>query len=111
MLGTIGLALVQFRNVIERQREFGLMRAIGFSKSQLSKLVLHENAVLLWLGMGAGILSALFATLPHYFVGSASIPWVSLTVMLAAIIIVGLVAARIASQMINRLPLLESLRS
>lgn len=110
LLGTIGLAVVQFRNVIERRREFGLMRAVGFAQSKLARLVLFENASLLLFGLGVGIVSAVFATLPHYLIGSASIPWVPLAVMLGAIAVVGLLSGRLASGLISRIPLLESLR-
>ncbi len=110
LLGTFGLAVVQVRNVVERKQELGLMRAVGFSSRKLSQLVLLENASLLMFGLGAGIVSAIFATLPHYFVGSASVPWLPLFVMLALIGVVGILSGRLAARMIGRLPFLESLR-
>lgn len=110
LLGTLGLAVVEVRNVVERKQELGLLRAVGFSKAKLSKLVLLENASLLLFGLGTGIVSAIFATLPHYFIGSASVPWLPLFVMLTLIGIVGILSGRLAARLIGRLPLLESLR-
>ncbi len=111
LLGTFGLGAVQIRNVIERKRELGLMRAVGFARDQLSKMVLLENAWLLILGMATGIVSAIFATLPHYLIGSASVPWLQLAIMFATIALVGLLSGLFASRLISKLPLLESLRA
>ena len=110
LLGTFGLATVQIRNVVERQRELGLMRAIGFSRQKLSRMVLSENSWLLGLGMLTGIVSALFATLPHLLVGSASMPWGQLLIMFGMIALVGVVTGFAASRVISRMPLLQSLR-
>ena len=110
LLGTFGLAAVQIRNVVQRQGELGLMRAIGFGAGRLTRLILIENAFLLLAGLLVGILSAACATIPHFVVGNASVPWLELLAMFLVIAIVGLVVSWIASTRINRLPLLESLR-
>ena len=47
LLGTFGLAVVQIRSVVERQKELGVMRSVGLSRGQLSWMVLLENAWLL----------------------------------------------------------------
>ncbi len=111
LLGTFGLAAVQIRSVLERKKELGLMRAVGFSRSKLAAMVLMENAWLLMLGLAVGIGAALFTTVPHWFVGSASIPWRDLAVMFVGIILVGLLASWIGSRVISKMPLLDSLRS
>ena len=110
LLGTFGLAAVQIRSVLERRSELGLLQAVGFSRQQLSRMVLVENAWLLMMGMGIGIGSALFTTLPHYFVGGANVPWVDLAIMFSVILIVGLAASWVTSGLIARMPLIESLR-
>ena len=38
LLGTIGLAVSQFRSVLERRRELAVMRALGFTRGTLSKV-------------------------------------------------------------------------
>lgn len=110
LLGTIGLAAVQVRSVLERKQELGLMRAVGFQLGQLSQLVMLENAWLLFTGLAVGIGSAMLTTLPHWLVGAASVPWLALLAIFASIGIVGLLAGWIASRNIGRVPLLESLR-
>lgn len=111
LLGTFGLAAVQIRSVLERRKELGLMQAVGFSRTKLASMVLMENAWLLTLGLGCGVAAALFTTLPHWLVGTASIPWKDLGLMFAAIVAVGLLASWIGSRLISRMPLLESLRA
>ena len=110
LLGTFGLAAVQVRSVLERRQELGLMRAVGFKRSKLSLMVLLENAWLLWLGLSVGIAAALFTTVPHWFVGTATVPWIPLALMFSGIVGVGLIAGWLASRVISKLPLLGSLR-
>ena len=110
LLGTFGLAIVQIRSVLERQQELGLMRSVGFRLSQLNRLILMENAWLLFVGLLVGIGSALITTLPHYLVGGASIPWVDLSILFLLITIFGLLSAWLASRSISKVPLIESLR-
>ena len=111
ILGTFGLAAVQLRGVLERKKELGLLRAVGFSQQRLGRLVLLENGFLLLTGLGVGIGAALFTTLPHWLMGNAAVPWSELAAMFAAILIVGLMASFFASRQIFKLPLLESLRT
>ncbi len=110
LLGTFGLAAVQWRSVLERQSELGLMQAVGFSRVQLGRMILIENAWLLSMGMAIGVGSALVTTLPHYWVGGATVPWLALFLTFAVIMVIGLVAARGATGLIARMPLVESLR-
>ncbi len=110
LLGTFGLAAVQIRNVLERQKELGLMRSAGFSLRRLSWLVLLENIWLLLVGLAVGLGSALVTTLPHYFAGGASIPWMELAMLFVLILLFGLLSAAMASRITGRLPLIQSLR-
>ncbi|MHB8903022.1 MAG: FtsX-like permease family protein, partial [Thermoguttaceae bacterium] len=110
LLGTIGLAAVQLRNVLERRRELALLRAVGFRPSALGWLVLLENSLLLLAGLGCGILAATVAVLPHLLAGTAAVPVQSLALMLLAILSVGLLASLLAVRATLRAPLIASLR-
>lgn len=110
LLGTFGLATVQLRNIFERRGELALMRAAGFRLSQLARLVLLENGLLLLAGLGVGVLSALVAVLPHLLLGGAGVPWASLAVMLAVVLLVGLLAGLAAVRATLRAPLASALR-
>ncbi len=111
LLGTFGLAAVQFRNVMERRRELALMRAIGFRRAVLGRLVMLENVLLLMGGLGCGVLAALAAVLPHLFAGGASIPWGFLAGTLLLVLAVGLLAGLSAVRAAVRTPLLAALRN
>ena len=111
LLGTFGLAAVQVRSVLERRAELGLMQAVGFSRLQVGRMVLIENSCLLLVGMVIGVGSALFATLPHYWVGGATVPWLALSTMFTVILLVGLVTSWITTSWIASLSLLDSLRT
>ena len=110
LLGTFGLAAVQLRSVLERKKELALMQAVGFGRAQLSRMILLENVWLLATGLAIGLVAALFSTLPHWLIGSASIPWLDLVVIFVAIALAGLLSAWLASRSVARMPLLESLR-
>jgi ABC-type antimicrobial peptide transport system permease subunit len=111
LLGTLGLAAVQFRNVIERRRELAVMRAVGFRRAVLGRLVMLENSLLLLGGLGCGVLAALAAVLPHLLAGGASIPWRFLAGTLLLVLAVGLLAGLSAVRAAVRTPLLAALRN
>ncbi|MCF8378771.1 MAG: ABC transporter permease [Bacteroidales bacterium] len=64
LLGTIGLAIVLFRSILERKQEIALFRAIGFSKTKIRKHIIIEYMILLLTGIVIGFISAVIATLP-----------------------------------------------
>lgn len=110
LLGTIGLATVMLRNVLERRSELALLRAVGFRDANVSLLVLWENACLLIWGLGAGTLSALLAMSPHLTTTGADVPWRGLLLMLAAVLVIGMAAALVAVREAVRTPIVATLR-
>lgn len=110
MLGTFGLAAVQLRNILERRRELGVLRAVGFPTRQLARMLASENLILLGSGLAAGITAALITTLPHWFFGKASIPWLALGIMFLLIAAIGTGTSWLASRRVFRTPLLDALR-
>ena len=110
LLGTLGLAAVMLRNVLERRREMALLRAAGYRGSDLAKLVLAENSVLLLGGLASGGLSALLAISPA-LISRGLAPGASLVLILAGVVVVGLTASVVAVLAIVRAPVLAGLRS
>ncbi len=110
LLGTLGLAVVMVRNVLERRGELALLQAVGFAERSISKLILSENAFLLLFGVGVGCCAALISVTPHLLSGAADPPWVSLGATLAIIIVVGLLAGALAATVSLKTPLLSGLR-
>ena len=110
LLGTFGLALILFRNILERRGELATLRAFGFRRQLLSRMLFLESCFLLAVGMLIGIVAGLVAIL-----GSQghlpSFPWVSLTITLLFIFSFGIIANAIAVAVALRSPLLSTLKS
>lgn len=109
LLGVLGLSVVLLRNVWERRSELALLRALGYRLGTLNRLVFVENALLLLLGLGAGVVAALIAVAPHV-AGGGSVPWGRLAAMLGAVLVVGLLAAGAAVVASVRTPIVQGLR-
>ena len=110
LLGTFGLALVLFRNIIERRGELATLRAFGFRRRLLSRMLFLESCFLLVIGMFIGIaagLAAILASQGHL----PSFPWFSLTITLLFIFGFGIIANAVAVAVALRSPLLSTLKS
>ena len=125
LLGTLGLALVLFRNIIERRRELAALRAFGFRRQFLSRMLFLENCFLLTVGMLIGIVAGLAAILTSQWYLRAfpwlsltiilehlrALPWLSLTITLLSIFVFGIIANAVAAALALRSPLLSTLKS
>jgi len=110
VLGTLGLATVLLRNVLERRRELALLRAIGYNASHFALMVLTENAFLVCCGILTGALCAMLAIGPAFVLRGGHIPVLSLWLLLA-VFVTGLMASLAATIAALRAPLLPSLRA
>lgn len=111
VLGTLGLGIVLLRNVLERRAELATMRAFGFRRGTLSRMVLAENAALLTEGIVIGAVAGLVAALPNLLAGGEGIPWLSLGATLALVFAVGMTASLLAVAGTLRVPLLPALKA
>ena len=66
ILGTVGLAAVLLRNVLERRKELAVLRAIGYDRADFRVMVLAENSLLLVVGLLTGAACALLAIAPAF---------------------------------------------
>jgi ABC-type antimicrobial peptide transport system permease subunit len=111
LLGTVGLAAVLLRNVLERRREIALLRAVGYQPAHLSWMVIAENALLLGCGLLTGVFCALLAIIPALIARGGRLSVVSLGLLLLAVLVTGLAASVIAVRAVIRSPLIPALRS
>jgi len=110
LLGTVGLAVVLVRNVIERRAELATLRTFGFRRNALSRMVLAENVFLLLVGTAIGSASSLIAVAPRFIGGGFELPWGSLGLILVAVLTVGMASSILAVAGALRVPLLPVLK-
>ena len=111
LLGSIGLGVVVLRNALERRSELALLRAVGFTRGQLRRLLWLEHGGLLALGLACGVLAALVAVFPTLRGNLAAVPWPSLVVTLAALLASGALWIWLAAGLALRGHLLRALRN
>jgi hypothetical protein len=112
LLGTVGLATVVLRNVLERRRELALLGAVGYRRRHFLLMVAAENTLLLSGGLVAGALCAGLAIAPAIAERGGRIPLTSGgALLLFAVFVTGLLSSVVATRAATRGPLLESLRS
>jgi ABC-type antimicrobial peptide transport system permease subunit len=110
LLGTVGLAVVQLRSILERRGELALMRANGFRRGRLLQMIFVENAVLLLGGLVVGCVAAGVALVPQWAPQAAGVPWRSLLGLLGVIGAVGLAAGWLATRSALQAPIVPALR-
>ena len=110
-LGTIGLGVVLLRNVLERTGELATLRAVGFQRSLLSRMLVTESAFLLAVGIVIGTIAALVAVAPHLIDVGGRIPVLSLGATLAIVVAVGVGASTAAASLALRAQLLPTLKA
>ena len=110
LLGTLGLAAVMLRNVLERRGELALLRAVGLGAGRIAALVLTETAFLLAWGLASGTAAALLALWPHLSGRTADAPWVGGSLTLLAVFAAGMLASLWAVRAAVRTPIVATLR-
>ncbi len=111
LIGTIGLAAVLARNVLERQRELGLLGAIGFGPRELRRMVLMESGALVVGGLLLGTLAAGVAIWPAVLERGQAVPVGGLLALLGAVAITGLLASVAAVRMVTSMSITRAIRS
>jgi putative ABC transport system permease protein len=102
LVATLGIVNTLIISVSERQREIGIIRAIGGLRSQIRKMVLLEAVAISIVGLVAGAVAALFNT--YFMVHTVAVvlagytvpfyyPWTMIAVTLPIVVAISLVAA------------------
>jgi putative ABC transport system permease protein len=111
LLGTIGLAAIMFRNVLERRRELAVLRAVGYDARRVSAMIVAEAALLLGTGLAAGAGCAALAVAPAWLGRGGTLPGPGLLGLLLAVAIAGLLSSIVATRAALGGNMLESLRA
>ena len=112
LLGTVGLATVLVRNILERRRELGLLGAVGYRRGDFLLMAAAENTVLVVCGLLAGSVCAGLAIAPAVAERGGRVPLSSgAALLLFSVLVVALLSSIAATAAATRGPLLDSLRA
>ena len=112
LLGTVGLATVLLRNVIERRRELALLGAVGFERRHFLLMAAAEHTVLVASGVASGMVCAAVAVAPAVAERGGGVPLASgALLLLSGVLVVTVLSSLAAMAGATRRPLLEALRA
>jgi hypothetical protein len=111
LLGTVGMAAVLARNVLERRRELGLLGAVGFTPAHLRTLVTAESALIVGSGIAIGTIAALVAVAPALRERATALPFESLGLLLIAVAATGLLASLLAVRVATATRIVEAIKN
>jgi ABC-type antimicrobial peptide transport system permease subunit len=111
ILGTVGLGVSLARNILDRQQEIGILRAIGYQKNSILNMITREHLILLLIGTLTGAISAFVATLPSLLSDFISASWQTAAVIILLIILNGFVWITAITRNSLKRNLMETLRT
>jgi putative ABC transport system permease protein len=111
VLGTVGLASVVLRNVLERRRELALLRASGFTTRALGTTILAEHALIVGAGLATGTVAALIATAPIIAARGGDWPWRAIVILAIAVPAAGLGSSLVATRAALKEKLVDVLKT
>jgi len=91
LLGTIGLAVILARTILERRREISVMQAIGFQSISIFKILVREYFILLVVGVFIGFVTAVVATLPAFLSSNSDASFSTVALVVALILTNGII--------------------
>ena len=112
VIGAVGMAVISIRNVSERKREIGMMRAIGFPRTQVMLSVLLELVVLGLIGLVIGTVNGLIISIGFANMQGSTlvIPWNDIAVYIGFITAIAIAAGAVPGWFASRIPPAEALR-
>ena len=90
ILGTLGLGLSLGRSILDNQATYGVLRAVGFSRHLVLKMIVSSHMLLLFAGTMLGALAAFIAILPVIQGRVIEVAWVDVFLLLGLILLSGL---------------------
>jgi putative ABC transport system permease protein len=119
LVGTAALAVSGTRAVVERRQQIGMLRALGYRRSDVRRMFVLEALFVAGLGAALGLLLGIVLCRNVFAVSffeqfqsgiALVIPWGALAGVLAAALIAALLSALIPAQQASRVTPAEALR-
>jgi ABC-type lipoprotein release transport system permease subunit len=111
LLGTVGLAALLARNVLERRRELALLGAVGFTRAHIRTLVTSESLLLVATGVCIGTVAALVAIAPALVVRASTFPFLNVALLVVSVIATGLLASLAAVRLAASMRVVEAIKT
>jgi putative ABC transport system permease protein len=89
LVGTFGLVVVLWRSIMERRQEIALLKAVGYRRREIRRLVIREYMILLLMGIGTGFVTAIVATLPSILNAHTGTSFTSILIWLVILVVNG----------------------
>jgi putative ABC transport system permease protein len=119
VVGVAAVGVIAMRAVVERRQQIGMLRALGFQKSLVSRAFVIESAIVVVLGVFSGaILGLILAwellTSDDFAdgadLGGFTVPWPVILITLASAIVAALIMAWFPARQAAQVVPAEALR-
>ncbi|NHJ85667.1 MAG: ABC transporter permease [Asgard group archaeon] len=116
IVGVLGLIVVSLRGITERTREIGMMRALGFKRSEVITAVVVEIFAVALVGLVIGFVNGFilgYGMYTQYLIQYDFIfivPWAILALFIAVTIALSIISAVIPARRASKIPPSEALR-
>ena len=119
LIGIVGLSAALIAQTLARSREFGMLRHVGMTRSQLSAMVAIEGATLAGIGVVSGLaLGFVISLILVHVVNRQSfhwgmdlhIPWVSLASLSVTLIALATLTARASAKSATSISAVRAVR-
>jgi len=112
LIGTVGLAIILQRSLIERKAEFALLKSVGFTNFSVFKLVTIEYTMLMLIGLLVGFVTAVVSVYPVIGSETNNVSLSFVALLMATIFVNGLLwIALLAAFQLRKLKIIEALRN
>ena len=111
ILGTIGLAVILARSLLERKRQIAVMQATGFDTNPIFRIITTEYIILLVAGVLTGLIAAVIAVLPAFLSPGSEASGSTVALVVALILVNGFIwIAGLTRAMLQKKNLVGNLR-
>jgi ABC-type antimicrobial peptide transport system permease subunit len=116
MIAVVNIVSTVVTNIRLRNREFALLRGIGMSKKNLSKMLRYEGllssvrALLFGIPIGSALVAALYFDAMQSAEFPFEYPWPAVLISVVGVLTIVFVTTRIAERKIGKLSVIEALR-
>lgn len=115
LVALLGVVNTLALSVVERQREIGMLRAVGLRRGGVRQLVRLESAIicvagaLLGVATGTAAGAAVHRTVEESGIAVLDVPWATLAAFVVVTTLVGLLAAVLPARMASRTDVLDAI--